>query len=279
MKNSSKKIQPLVLICTFLLGLGVGSWLTAKGRIVRHVLRCQHTVYSVGDSRERPQTLEQEVERNSGLLLVGVLVNTKEHENKTDIIYDDFSPGTNIKFIYFTTKRTISLQSTFVTLKGLNASTEPDSVKYLRMFIHVSQQYGNKFNWFMFTENSYFVNMDKLGFLKNLHHSREFLFLPQVTRKSGRNDYRYEGQNRDIRGFERTKLDNSSGEAWEYQKSNTDIIHVIHPGMILSRPLLQRISHLTESCLNKRRGLAECFRKRVSISWINDFEVFEILST
>ena len=240
-------------ICTFLLGLGLGYWLHAKTRTVSHLAKCHDTVYLVSDNRKRPQTLEQEVERNSGLLLVGVLVNTKEDEN---IIYDDFSTETNIKFTFFTTSKNISLNNRrIIYLGGFNASTEPNSVKYLRMFIHVSQQYGNKFNWFMFTENSYFVNMDKLKFLKNLHHSEpeEFLFLPQ---------YRYEPQ-----------------DSSDKSKDSEDIVHAIQPGMILSRLLLQRISNVTESCLNKRHGLRECLQKTVSISWITDFQVFEILFT
>lgn len=267
MKNRSNR-DTLVFIFAFLLGLGLGCLFNAKARIVRHVLNCKHFVYFVGDSRERPQTLEQEVERKSQFLLVGVFVNTKEDVHQTDILYNDFSPETNIKFIFFTAKRTMSLHNIFVALEGLNASTEP-KLKYLRMFHHVSQHYGDKFSWFMFTESNYFVNMDKLGFLKHLQHSntKEFLFMPHVERKSS------------INNFGHVLLDSfTKNKEYTDQNSQTDIVHVIQPGMIFSRPLLQRISSLTESCMNRKRGLRNCLHG-AAMFLMTDSEVFEIVST
>ena len=269
MKNSSKKRQTFVLLCTFLLGLGLGHWLTTKAAIVHHGLKCQHTVYLGANTRYRPQTLKEEVETNSRLLLVAVLVNTKKDPKSRDTIYNDFSTEANIKFLFFATKSNISLKSTLVVLEGLDASTEP-KVKYLRMLIHVSQQYGNKFNWFLFTESNYFVNVDKLTFLKKLQYSKEFVFLPQVPRKSGVNDHGHE--------LNRPELLDSLAQRVEYQKSNIDIVHVIQPGMILSRPLLQKISSLTESCMNQGRVLPQCLQKSFSISWIHDFEVAIVLT-
>ena len=262
MKRNRKS---LLFISTFLLALVLGRWINTKGRTFRHIFTCRQDRYLVRENLERPGTLEHEVERNSALLLVGVLVNTKEDEKNADIIYSDFHPETNIKLALFTTKRTISLHSRQVAYLECVNTTEPNNVAYLRMLVHVSQQYGNKFNWFLFTESNYFVNIDKLTFLKKLQYSNEFVFLPQVPRKSGVNDYGHE--------LNRAELLDSLAQRVEYQKSNMDIVHVIQPGMILSRPLLQKISSLTESCMNQGRVLPQCLQKSFSISWIHDFEV------
>ena len=267
MRNRSGK-ENFVLVFAFLLGLGLGCWLNAKARIVWHVLKCTHFVYFVGDSRERPHTLEYEVGKSSQLLLVGVFVDKKEVGKKTGILYNDFSPETNIKFIFFTTNKTMSLHNMFVALDGLDGSKEP-KLKYLQMLNYFNQHYGDKFNWFLFTESKYFVNMDKLGFLKYLHYSKtkEFLFLPQIKRKSGINDYG------DV-------LLDSFTKKTEYQKSKKDIFHVIQPGMILSRSLLKRVSSSTKSCMNKRqRGLRKCLQKIAAIFWMTDFEVLQIFLT
>ena len=262
MKRNRKS---LLFIFTFLLALFLGRWINTKARTFGHIFTCRQDRYLVGGNLERPRTLEHEIERNSAFLLVGVLVNTKEDEENADIIYNDFHQETNIKLALFTTKRTISLHSRQVTyLEGVN-TTELNSVAYLRMLIHVSQQYGNKFNWFLFTESNYFVNIDKLTFLKKLQYSNEFVFLPEEHRKSGLNDYGHE--------LNRIELLDSLAQRVEYQKSNMDIVHVIQPGMILSRPLLQRMSSLAESCMNQGRILLQCLQTSFSIFWIHDFEV------
>ena len=257
--------KSLLFISTFLLALVLGRWINTKARTFRHIFTCRQERYLVRGNLERPGTLEHEVERNSALLLVGVLVNTKEDEKNADIIYSDFHPETNIKLALFTTKRTISLHSRQVAYLECVNTTEPNNVAYLRMLVHVSQQYGNKFNWFLFTESNYFVNIDKLTFLKKLQYSNEFVFLPQVPRKSGVNDYGHE--------LNRAELLDSLAQRVEYQKSNMDIVHVIQPGMILGRPLLQKISSLIESCMNQGRVLPQCLQESFSISWIHDFEV------
>ena len=162
-----RNLKSLFFISTFLLALVLGCWINTKARTFRHIFTCRQDGYLVGEKLERPRTLEHEVERNSALLLVGVLVNTKEDEKNADIIYNDFHQETNIKLALFTTKRTISRQVAY--LEGVN-KTEPNNVAYLRTLVHVSQQYGNKFNWFLFTESNYFVNIDKLTFLKKLQY-------------------------------------------------------------------------------------------------------------
>ncbi len=275
MYRNGHKRQTLTIVCAFLLGLNLGFWLSKNARIVRHVLRCHHRVYLVGKSR--PQALDQEVERNTAFLLVGVFVNTEVHERKTGNLYNDFGAEANIKYIFFASKTNTSLYNKQVAyLEGLDASTE---ILYLRMFSHVCRQYGDKFEWFMFTESSFFVNIDTVEFLRNLNYSKEHLFLPEGSAS----DYRYDGRNNgsriDIAGSNRTKIDHTSGETQEYFVSNIDIVDIFHPGIIMSRSLLQKLSRLTQPCANKRNGFRECFENRVTISWPNDLTVINVSFT
>lgn len=268
-----RKRQTLILVVAFLLGLSLGFWLSRNARIVDHVVRCRHMVYLAG--RTRPQTLEQEVENDTEFLLVGVFINTEE---KTGILYNDFSAETNIRFIFFTTESTNSLHNRQVIYLGLDASTE---VIYLRMFRHVCQHYDTQFNWFMFTESSFFVNIDKLRFLRNLNDSKEYLFLPEIPTDSRVDDYGYDGQKNgsriDIRGNSRIQMDHPSGKPKEYRMSNMDIVRMFQPGTILSRLFLQKLSSLTAACVSKKTVDRECFQRRVTISWFNDVTVIKKL--
>jgi hypothetical protein len=133
----------------------------------------------------------------------------------------------------------------------------------------------------MFTESSFFVNIDKLRFLRNLNDSKEYLFLPEIPTDSRVDDYGYDGQKNgsriDIRGNSRIQMDHPSGKPKEYRMSNMDIVRMFQPGTILSRLFLQKLSSLTAACVSKKTVDRECFQRRVTISWFNDVTVIKKL--
>jgi hypothetical protein len=235
-------------------------------------------VHSSGKSRLGK--FEEEVQSNTAFLLVAVFVDTLDAE-ETGNLYGDFRIETNIKYIFFTTKTTISSHyRQVVHLKDFDASAQTEVI-YLKMFQHVYQHFEKSFDWLVFTESTFFVNIDTLRFLKNMNCSNEFLFIPEVTRKSGDGYIRQNNRTRtDKRGYHRIKTDIFSRVMKENRRSNMNIFHIFHPGTILSRSLVTKLSSLTEKCVQqKTNGFRECFKTKISISWLNNTMVIIAFST
>ena len=271
MQKKSQKSQSFIIVCAFLLGLNLGLWLSRNAKIVRHELRCHHMVYLT--NKNRLGRLQEELQRNRAFLLVAVFVNTQDNE-KTGNVYNDFNAETDINYIFFATKTTLSSYGRQVIyLKDLDGSTETEVI-YLQMFRHISQQFDSKFNWVLFTESSFFVNIESLSFLRNLNHSNELLLIPEVTRNSGVTDYKYDGQTNGSRigmnGSHGINIDHFAKERKEYRIPNMGIFH---PGIIMSRSLKNKLSTLTELCVQKTHNFQECFLNSISISWLNDFSI------
>ena len=277
MHKKSQKSQSFIIVCAFLLGLNLGLWLSRNAKIVRRELRCHHMVYLT--NKNRLGRLQEEVERNRAFLLVAVFVNTQDDE-KTGNVYNDFNAETDINYIFFTAKTTISSYGRQVIyLKDLDGSAETEVI-YLQMFRHICQQFDGTFNWVLFTESSFFVNIDSLRFLRNLNHSNELLLIPEVTRNTGITNYKYDGQTKGSRigmnGSDGIKIDNFTKERKEYRISNMDIFH---PGTIMSRSLKNKLSSLTELCVQQTHNFQECFLDSISISWLNDSTVITVFFT
>ena len=277
MQKKSQKSQSFIIVCAFLLGLNLGLWLSRNAKIVRHELRCHHMAYLT--NKNRLGRLQEELQRNRAFLLVAVFVNTQDNE-KTGNVYNDFNAETDINYIFFATKTTLSSYGRQVIyLKDLDGSTETEVI-YLQMFRHISQQFDSKFNWVLFTESSFFVNIESLSFLRNLNHSNELLLIPEVTRNSGVTDYKYDGQTNGSRigmnGSHGINIDHFAKERKEYRIPNMGIFH---PGTIMSRSLKNKLSTLTELCVQKTHNFQECFLNSISISWLNDFTVITVFFT
>ena len=272
MNTNNHQKTKFTAVVAFLLGLNLGLWLNRDARIVSHSLKCKHLTVI----KERPKTLKQEIECNKEFLLVAVYINT--HKN---IVFNDFGEYTRTKFIFFTTSKTIALnERTVVRLENLDATST--DVIYLRMLRHVSQQYGNKFDWFILTESSFFVNIDKLIFLRNLNNSEKFLFVPEMKKAGISNEYEYNIERMNLKGkltsdirnreSNQTSIKDSVNDTGNYSILTAGLIDIIQPGIIFSRPLVQELANLTDMCENIK-NFRQCLKNRIKISWFNYFKV------
>ena len=265
-------------------------------------------IYTIGQSKDRPKTFEEELKTTS-LLLVGVFINALDVRKKGETSFNDFSQ-TNMKCIFFTTVKEKSsfIDKTSVIYLETTEGSSDIGLVYLRMFRHIAQHYARKFRWFMLSESSFFINTDQCNFLLNLDSSKEFLFLPEAGTdfRAGDNDEHvelpqstrgnngsiwerrgqanityelsesseFEGYNSssdDTRKSNRTEIENPTPfrEEKRYYILHMDIVQLLQPGMIMSKSLVHKLSARTEDCFKSRdRDIRDCFQKRSNTSWL-----------
>lgn len=276
MEEKSK--QYCIIFALFIaIGIYWGALWNKNVKALRHVLKCHHIVYLVDTStnvKRRPNTLNEEVQQDTTLLLVAVLLKPEYVYKKTGTLYEDFKQS-NVKLLYFTTESSIVAKSVDVTYIENGNKTD---LTYLNLFTYVSKMYDKDFKWFLFTESAFFFNIDELvNYIRKLDDTRQIILQQEVhitNRKSG-------ALNKDIR--KDSKENRTSVITSKYKGRNElglvkmSLSSIIQAGTVISQMLLRRLAReIVKSCSMKSDSFTSC-QQNVSIL-MNDYSNVRALS-
>ena len=200
----------------------------------------------------RPKTVADELQTKP-LIYIGVMTAETFLDSRAKAVYETWGktlPG-KIEFFSSSTSRHPSLP--LVSLKGVDDSYPPQK-KSMMMFRYIYENYIDKFQWFMRSDDDVFIRTDKLAKLLHSLNSSQDVFLGQAG--TGKKE-------------ERGMLALGVG----------DNFCMGGPGMIMRRSVLKKMAPHVEYCLqhlltsHEDVEIGRCVKKFAGISCTWAFEV------
>lgn len=177
----------LLLFLKFLLGLIAGIFfmgqlqisLITSGACIQFKLSPLHRQLKV-------KTLESADVETTGrqLLLVGVMTADKYIGTRAKAVYETWGNRVPGKILFFTADTQNSTEDLpVIPLRGVDDSYPPQKKSFM-MLKYMSENYGDKFEWFMRADDDVFVKTDRLElFLRSINSSRP-VFIGQAGKGS-----------------------------------------------------------------------------------------------